>query len=146
MKFTKKQQLMLQQQYQQYGGGLPTWTYVILIIIGIIIIYLLVLRSRINEFFENNNSELNQPELDQQKSDQLKLDQPDSLIYIKDEINPYEVQLVWQDKLIGSNRYLSIWQRKNKPSQNLYCMGQYATVTNNKIDGLTNDEIRRLPS
>ncbi len=140
------------QQYNQYGGSLPTWTYIILIVFGIIIVYLLVLRSRINEFFENKNNgenntsnkvKKNNTPSDVQPLSDIKNtnDNPDD-IYIKQEINPYEIQLIWQGQLPGNNRYLSIWQRKNKPSQNMTSMGQYATITNNKIDGLSMEEIK----
>ena len=155
-----KQQLILEKQYSQYGGGLPTWTYIAMIISGIIIVYLLVLRSRIDEFFEGDisqpvkNSSTDKPSNSPSNSLTDKpsnspsnslTDKPlneDNSIYVKEEINPYEVRLVWQGQLTGSNRYLSIWQRKNKQTQNLTSFGQYATVTNNKIDGLSMEEIK----
>lgn len=146
MKLNKQQKLAMQ-QYMQSGGSLPTSTYIILIIVVIIIVYLLVLRSRINEFFTNEQNQTN-PSTNSStnsssntKTEELKPIDNDSMIYIKQEVNPHEVQLIWQGQLTGSNRYLSIWQRKNKSSQNLTSMGQYATVTNNKIDGLSSEEI-----
>lgn len=103
----------------------PIYSYIILLIVFIAIIYLITLRNRVDEFFVNNNN-----------------DDIDNL-YIKKEINALEVEKIWEGKINSS--YLSFWQRKNKKTQDLYSLGQFAIVNKNKLEGLTDEIINNAP-
>jgi hypothetical protein len=105
--------------------------YLILFIIFIVIVYLLVLRSRIDEFFENQNNSNNTPNTNEETQDS---------IFVKKDVNPYEIEKIYEGKLTDDGNYLSIWQRKNKKTQNLFSFGQFAMTNKEQLEALP-DEI-----
>jgi hypothetical protein len=111
------------------------YPYIVLSIIFICIIYLITLRQRVEEFFTNNqeneeNEENNSPE---------NYDK----IYIKKDVNAFEIEKVWEGKI--TNGYLSFWQRKNKKTQDLYTLGQFAIVRKDKLEALPDTMISEIP-
>lgn len=110
--------------------------YLILFIIFIVIVYLLVLRSRIDEFFENQNNSNNAPNTNEQKQES---------IFVKKDVNPYEIEKVYEGKLTEDDNYLSIWQRKNKKTQNLFSFGQFAMTNKEQLEALPDEIVPNVP-
>lgn len=101
---------------------IPTSTYILMFAIFVGIIYLIVLRKRIDEFFQL----------------------PTQPITIERESNPSEIEKVWEGKFDDTN-YLSIWQRKNKKTQDLYKLGQFALKNNHPMESLPDEIINDIP-
>jgi hypothetical protein len=91
----------------------PFSCYILLFIIFIGIIYLIVLRQRVNEFFTE--------------------DYIPSNVLIKTDINPSEIEKIWEGSL-NTNKILSVWQRKNKKTQDLYSLGQFVLLTDQVVN------------
>jgi hypothetical protein len=138
----------------QEGGGIPTSCYVILIIIFICIIYLVVLRKRIDEFFigtnqSNQNNALvniNNTNTENTNTENTNIGNTNTHhLFINKDINPFEVEKVWQGKLPNSSKYLSFWQRKNKKSLDQYSLGQMAMISSSEIQHPSNEKIQKSP-
>lgn len=109
------------------------YPYIVLSILFICIIYLITLRQRVEEFFTNNEDDTNN---DDKPKDYDK-------IYIKKDVNAFEIEKVWEGKI--TNGYLSFWQRKNKKTQDLYTLGQFAIVRKDKMEALPDTMISEIP-
>lgn len=101
---------------------IPYSCYFILFGIFICIIYLVVLRNRVEEFFES----------------------PPAPVTIKNDSNPSEVEKIWEGTF-GDHKHLSVWQRKNKTGEDLYKMGQFALLSDNTMEGLPDEIIEAIP-
>lgn len=101
---------------------IPYSSYIILFIIFICIVYLVVLRNRVEEFFES----------------------PPMPATIKKDANPSEVEKVWEGTF-GDHKYLSIWQRKNKTGEDLYRLGQFALLNTSSMEALPDEVIEGVP-
>jgi hypothetical protein len=100
---------------------IPTSSYILMFAIFVGIIYLIVLRKRVDEFFAL----------------------PTQLL-INRESNPSEIEKVWEGTFDNVN-YLSIWQKKDKKTQDLYRLGQFALQNNHKMEALPDDIIDSIP-
>lgn len=106
--------------------NVPTYSYsiypyIILLIIFVCIVYLITLRKRVEEFFTQKNDK----------------------IYVKKDSNAFEVEKVWEGKI--NDGYLSFWQRKNKRTQDLYSLGQFAIIKKEKLEALPDTVINDIP-
>jgi hypothetical protein len=110
--------------------------YLILFIIFISIVYLLVLRNRIDEFFENQNNSNNTPNTNEQSSES---------VFVKKDVNPYEIEKVYEGKLTENGNYLSVWQRKNKNTHNLFSLGQFAMTNKEQLEALPDEIVPNVP-
>lgn len=128
----------------QEGGGIPTSCYIILIIIFIIIVYLVVLRQRIDEFFTGTNNTIENTSNENTSNENIKKEDINHLYVVKD-VNPFEVQKIWQGKLPDSSKYLSFWQRKNKKSLDQYSIGQFAMIRKHELDIPSDTKIKNTP-
>lgn len=122
----------------------PIYYYIFLFIIFISIVYLIVLRQRVDEFFENNNTSYNN-HIDTPTTTSPSTMDSINTLFIKQEVNPFEIEKVWQGKLSENDQYLSIWQRKNKKTQDLYSLGQYAMMSKNKLEALPDESVQDIP-
>ena len=87
----------------------------LLLVIFILIIYLIIACQRLKESFGNNNIKDNNTNADTFNN-----------IYIKKEVNPFDIQKVWEGVLNG--KHISFWQKKSQPEQDYYSFGQTCVV------------------
>lgn len=106
----------------QIEEPIPLSCYIVLFIVFISIVYLIVLRKRVDELFTDTPPPVS----------------------IKNDINPSEIEKVWEGKL-DTNKYLSIWQRKTPNTQDYYRLGQYALVLDYPSEALPDEVIPSIP-